>query len=211
MKFHDVLVLNKSWAPVHIISWDKAMTLMVKEHAHPLDREFIAYTFDDWKEFTCRKESDDYQKIGTAHCKIVIPEIITLTFFNKLPQRDVKFSRQSVFTRDKDICQYCEKQFKRKDLTIDHIVPRSQGGKTTWDNVVAACIPCNGKKDNTTLEEMRKRYPSNKRKWSLKTKPHKPKWYSPVSQMEQRVHVCRSWEHFMKSIDTSKDDEELIL
>jgi len=205
-KHHDVLVLNRSWAPVHIVIWQKAMSLIYKEHAHAIDRGFIAYKFNDWLEFSA-SNAEDYQRIKTVSVSIAIPEIIALTLYNKLPDRDVKFSRQNIFIRDNDTCQYCMKKFKRKDLTIDHIIPRDQGGTSNWDNIVACCGDCNAQKANRTQREMRERYPHDGNKWFLKKKPTRPKWFNPLSSVnQQKIAVCKSWGHFLKKIDTRQED-----
>lgn len=206
MKHHDVLVLNKNYAPVHIITWQKCMCLLMKDHAHALDREFLAYTFDDWAKFS-RKCLSDYEKVNSVSCSIAIPEIIVLLYYNRLPMREVKFSRQSVFARDKYICQYCKKMFGKDDLTIDHILPRSKGGLTVWDNIVTCCMDCNARKADRTLLEVRERYPQDGNRWYLPRKPIKPKWVNPVSNHASKVHICKTWEHFMKKIDTNDSEE----
>ena len=198
LKKHAVLTLNRGWTPIHVITWQKAMSLIYKEHARPIDRELIIYNFADWIEFS-RRDANDYCKIGTTTGPIALPEIIALTIYDRLPQRDVKFSRQNVFIRDKYTCQYCGRQFKKEELTIDHIIPESQGGKKTWDNIVACCKKCNARKRDDFLHIAQKRYPILK----LKRKPQKPKWYNPLSSVISKVHECKSWEHFMKRIDTS--------
>lgn len=207
MKHHDVLTLNRSFAPVHIITWQTCMNLLIKEHAHALDRDFIAFNFEDWMKFSNTPTADDYNKIRTVSKSIAIPEIITLKFYNHLPQKVVKFSRQSVFARDKFICQYCKEMFQRDDLTIDHVIPRSRGGATTWDNIVTCCIPCNSKKADKTLAEVQERYPQDGNRWHLKMKPFKPKWISPIANLKNKAYICRSWAHFMKKVDTTFADE----
>jgi 5-methylcytosine-specific restriction endonuclease McrA len=204
MKHHDVLVLNKNYVAVHVIEWQKAMCLLVKEHARALDRDFVSYPFADWREFSINN-AEDYQKIKTCTAPIAIPEIIVLMFYNKLPQREVKFSRQSIFARDHYVCQYCQKMFTKDDLTIDHIIPRSKGGATTWDNIVACCVPCNARKADRTLAEARERYPQDGKRWTLKHKPVKPKWLNPATRASSRVYICKSWQHFMKKVDATDD------
>ena len=192
MKKYDILALNKSWIPIHIITWKVAISLIYQEKVHSLDRDMIAYGLDDWLAFTTHN-ADDYYKVKGSSMAIAIPEVIVSTTFNKLPTRHVKYSRQNVFSRDNFTCAYCGKGHRAKDLTIDHIIPRDQNGKTTWDNVISACFSCNQKKANRTPEQA---------KMWLKFEPKKPKWFSPLDNFNVETHPCKSWQHFMKRMDT---------
>ena len=89
---------------------------------------------------------------------------------------------------------YCGKQFQRKELTLDHVYPKSKGGRTTWSNTVSSCYSCNQKKANLTLEEAHMR---------LKFKPKKPKWFSPLDGVNVKTHPCKSWKHFMDRVSKS--------
>ena len=203
MRHHDVLVLNKTWAPIHIVTWQKAMQLMMKEHARPINNEFVPYTFEEWLDFSARN-AEAYETIKTPSRHIAIPEIVSLTKFDKLPHRDVKYNRQNVFARDKFICQYCGHQGRKDELTVDHVIPKDLGGLTTWDNIVTCCVKCNARKRNDPLDVAGKRYPVLK----LKHKPSAPRWFNPISAaVAKNVHICKTWEHFMKRIDTKCDDE----
>jgi 5-methylcytosine-specific restriction endonuclease McrA len=162
------------------------MRLFFQNKVHALDREFVAYTFEDWLEFSLI--ADGYDSIKTIHNHIAIPEIIVSVTFNKLPQKEVKYSRQNVFMRDDYKCQYCGSQFPKTDLTIDHVIPRVRGGKTTWDNVVACCYKCNQIKGHKSLQQAGLR---------LKRQPKKPKWISPFSE-SRKGKMCESWKHFEK-------------
>ena len=73
--------------------------------------------------------------------------------YDKLPSREVRFTRRNIFHRDKNRCQYCGGIFRQRDLNLDHVVPLSRGGKSTWDNVVCACVPCNTRKGDRTPDE----------------------------------------------------------
>ena len=95
----DVLVLNKSWVPDKIVSWQKAMYLFYKRHANAIDSDYIMYPFDTWIENTIHL--DNYRKIRTVNLEIAVPEIIVLTTYSKLTMKEVKFTRQSIFQRDK--------------------------------------------------------------------------------------------------------------
>lgn len=192
-KFNDVLVLNRSFCPVHIIDYKRAISHIYQENAHSLDLDLIAYTYSDW--LTLSIHDKHFKKIHTVNTTIAIPEIIVLTRFNHLPSRDVKYSRENVMARDKFTCQYCGEIFKLHQLTIDHIIPRVYGGRSTWDNVVASCKSCNSKKGCKSLEEAHMK---------LIKKPAKPKWINPVSNRPPE-HMCKSWNRFLKNMDTSEN------
>lgn len=133
MYIHDaVLVLNANYEPINIATVKRAFSLIVKGVAHV--------------EASCgivRAGKYDYH----------IPSVIRLTSYRKIPNFRVSPSRRNIATRDDHVCQYCHKKFDYRDLTLDHIVPRCRGGKSTWDNLVAACFPCNNKKGDRTPEE----------------------------------------------------------
>lgn len=186
MKKNDVLVLNKSYIPIHIIDWKKSMSLIFQETAKPLDRDLITYSFDEWMLFSSDKISCDYPKINTVKYKMAIPEIILLKTYNRLPHRDVKYSRQTLFERDGFRCYLCNNIFERKELTVDHVVPRSKGGVTTWDNTITCCKNCNSIKGNKDLSDL-----------SLKPffLPKRPRWISPIN-FTTKIKMS-SWEKFM--------------
>lgn len=189
-KRHDILVLNRGYIPIHIVDWQTGMSLIFTEKCRALDRDFLPYTFTDWLAFSV-KNGEDYGKVHSVNYAVAIPEIVVSTTFDKLPDRKVKYSRQNVFSRDKNKCGYCAKQFPTKDLTVDHIIPRDRGGVTTWDNVVACCFPCNQRKSNKTPAEAG---------MVLKRKPVRPRWVSPLSNYHPEKHPCRSWQHFASRI-----------
>lgn len=180
----DVLVLNKSFIPIHIIAWEKCMSLIIQEAARPMDRDFMAYDFTDWLAFS--EVNTDYPVVSTVSHKIAIPEVIILRKYDRLPSRDVKYSRQTLFQRDKYTCGYCGGVFDRKELTVDHIVPRAHGGKTTWNNTISACFKCNSTKADRTPEGA---------KMPLIFKPRKPSWLSPLTDIKPD-HPCKSWLKF---------------
>lgn len=96
-----------------------------------------------------------------------LPKVLRL--FQKVNQlAQVKFSRGNVFYRDKNTCQYCYESFKEKELTLDHVLPKSRGGKTSWDNIVTCCYPCNNKKADKTPHEcgFKLLRPAKMPKWS---------------------------------------------
>jgi 5-methylcytosine-specific restriction endonuclease McrA len=140
----SVLVLNRSWIAVHIADVRRALSLVYRDLAKVVAPDtYATYDFEGWKELSEAAEND---YIRTVSFKIKVPEIIVLTFFNGFYHKDVRFSRRNIFERDRNTCQYCGTRFSKMDLTIDHVVPRSRGGKDTWENVVLACVRCNVRK-----------------------------------------------------------------
>ena len=129
------------------------MSLLYTDKARSLDQDFIVYDWKNWLDFTNLQINGEYNMVRTSTYKVAVPDILVLTGYHKIPQRDIKYSRENVYHRDGYVCQYCGKRFKRDELTLDHVIPRSLGGRGTWDNVVAACSPCNAKKADRTPEQ----------------------------------------------------------
>ena len=96
-----------------------------------------------------------------------MPRVILLIIYDRLPKKEVKFTRHNIFERDKNTCQYCGRVFDRKDLNLDHVIPRDRGGPTTWENIVCSCVECNTQKANRTPQEAG---------MHLVRKPKRPKW-----------------------------------
>jgi 5-methylcytosine-specific restriction endonuclease McrA len=146
----SVLVLNRSWLAIHVCDVKRALTLLVLDLAHVVTGEFETHDFQSWCELS---QAAVHNTLHTPRYKLLIPEIILLTHYNAVPPRRVKFSRRNIFERDRFSCQYCDRTPVRSELSIDHVVPRSRGGSHTWDNVVAACRPCNVRKRDRLLDE----------------------------------------------------------
>jgi 5-methylcytosine-specific restriction endonuclease McrA len=126
-------LLNASFEPLNIINWKRALKLVFLQKVEVL------------------QESD--REIRSENCALRVPAVVRLVRFVRLHRREVKFSRQNIYARDKYQCQYCGKVLKPRDLTCDHVTPRSRGGHTAWTNIVACCHACNRKKGGRTPEE----------------------------------------------------------
>jgi len=146
----QILVLNKQWAPVGIADLERAMGLLCTGAAKALDKEHQMYDFASWSEL--RAEYGD-ATVSTPNRVIKIPTILVLQVYDRLPHMRVRFSRNAVYLRDNFTCQYCAKKFPRQSLNLDHVEPRSRGGRTSWTNIVCACYPCNTKKGDKTPAE----------------------------------------------------------
>lgn len=183
----NVLVLNRHWTAVHVTSARRALILLYGDHARVVTEDFATHDFESWRDLSRAAES--VRKVSTPTFQIAVPEVIMLTRFHKLPPRQVKFSRRNIYLRDNYTCQYCGKIPAREELTIDHIIPRSRGGKTTWENVVLACIRCNTKKGSKLPHE------AGIKLLSTPTRPH---WLA-CSLFSQRTPDSSLWQKFIDS------------
>ncbi len=125
--------------------------------------------------------------LHSVSLNIRVPQIIVLLFFDRLPKKEVKFTRHNIFERDHNICQYCGRLFDRADLNLDHVIPRDKGGLTTWENVVCSCIRCNTRKGNKLAHEVH---------MALIRKPKCPKW-QPFVHLTWGGEHHESWKHFV--------------
>lgn len=177
------LVLNKNWQPVGVMPVHKAFTKVWNEAAKIIDPDtFQTYTWEDWASLS-PKEGE--VAIRTKTTEIRIPEVIVLTNYDKLPTNAVTFSRRNVYKRDRYTCQYCGKQPGTEELTIDHVLPRSKGGTSTWENCVLACLECNSRKADRTPEAA---------KMPLRHVPRRPSWKPLYASHATRI---QSWAKFI--------------
>jgi 5-methylcytosine-specific restriction endonuclease McrA len=184
----QVLVLNRLWQAVNICSAKRAFMLVCQGHAHVVNSAegaFSTHDFDSWRELSEREPEDEM--VHTISFKIRIPRVIVLMVFDRVPNKEVKFTRHNVFERDRNTCQYCGVVFDRSGLNLDHVIPRDKGGQTTWENVVCSCIPCNTRKGNRLPEQAGMR---------LLRKPKRPKWRPFVHLTFGGIHH-ESWRHFV--------------
>jgi 5-methylcytosine-specific restriction endonuclease McrA len=199
----SVLVLNRMFLAIHVISVKRAFCLLCKELAEVVsveDGQFATYDFETWRELSdyrrahFRPDEDDWVRTGNA--EIQVPRVIRLFSYDKLPRQTVKFNRRTLFARDGNQCQYCGKRFPTSELSLDHVVPRSQGGLTTWENIVCACVGCNVRKGGRTPKQAH---------MMLIRPPIKPK-RSPLLSLKLTQKKYHSWQAF---IDAAYWDVEL--
>ncbi len=184
----SVLVLNRLWQAVNICSAKRAFCLLYQGHAQVVMENggsFTTLTFDDWKDFS--RDAPDEESVRTISFKVRIPHVILLLFYERLPAREVKFTRRNIYERDGNRCQYCRGKFDTKDLNLDHVVPLRRGGKTTWDNVVCSCLSCNTRKGGRLLREAGMK---------LFRRPRKPRWQGFIL-IRFSSHMHESWKHFL--------------
>jgi len=145
-----VLVLNRLYQAVQITSIRRAFLLFYSGRARAVDRDFATHPFDTWSRIPARRVD---RRIGTSRGAIRVPDVIQLLRYEKLGQREVRFNRRNLLVRDRYRCQYCARSMPRSRLNIDHVLPRSRGGPSRWENVVCACIECNSRKGDRTPDE----------------------------------------------------------
>lgn len=184
-----VLVLNRLWQAVNVCTARRAITLLFEGRAQVVveseDGSFQTYNFTEWRDFSSSYTGDAC--VHTVSFRIRIPQVILLLMFDRQPKKEVKFTRHNIFERDKNTCQYCGRVFDRKDLNLDHVIPRDRGGPTTWENIVCSCIECNTRKGNRTPQEAGMR---------LIRKPKRPRW-RPFVQVNFGLQLHDSWKHFI--------------
>jgi len=184
----NVLVLNRLWQAVNLCSARRAFVLLYQGHAQVVSTgaaQFHTLNFDQWVESA--DEADAEERVRTVSLNIRVPKVILLMFFDRLPSKEVKFTRHNVFERDEHTCQYCAQRFDSSRLNLDHVIPRERGGPTSWDNIATSCFPCNSRKGNRTPAEAHMR---------ILRKPKKPAW-RPFLHVNHRTKADESWRHFL--------------
>jgi 5-methylcytosine-specific restriction endonuclease McrA len=185
----QVLVLNRLWQAVNVCTVRRAFTLLCRGHAQVVqpdkNNNFFTHDFESWRDLSVREPEPEM--VHTIAFKIRVPRVIVLLLFDRLPKKEVKFTRHNIFERDKNTCQYCGNVFDRKELNLDHVLPREKGGQTTWENIVCSCIPCNTRKGNRLPHEVN---------MHLIRKPKRPKW-RPFLNFTFNGEQDESWKHFI--------------
>ena len=127
------LVLNRNWQPVGVATVARALVKVFNDTARVVDPDdYRVYAWNDWQALVPR-EDEEFVLAGRER-RLRVPEVVTLTAYDRVPANLVTFSRRNVFKRDRYTCQYCGCQPGSEELTIDHVVPRAQGGTSRWDN-----------------------------------------------------------------------------
>lgn len=188
-----VLVLNRAFAAVRVVSARRAFVLLARDVAEvidPTDGAYTNYDLTSWTELSELKyefEPDAHDWVRTVRIDIAVPKIIRLIGYDKLPAQGVKLNRRNLFARDRNRCQYCGNLFPTSELSIDHVKPRTQGGPDTWENLVCACVKCNSKKGGRTPEEARMK---------LINKPKQPR-RNPLISVRLGHEKYNSWKAFL--------------
>jgi 5-methylcytosine-specific restriction endonuclease McrA len=191
-----VLVLNRSYLPVHITSVKRAFSLLYQGLAEAVNDQYQTFDFASWSELSVSVHDDH---VGLVDRVIRVPRVILLLTYDRVPKRQVRFSRFNVYARDRNTCQYCGSRFARSDLNLDHVIPRSQGGTSHWENVVCSCHECNRRKGGRTPFEAGMR---------LLRSPRRPEW-TPFMLETFSLRRYREWLPFLSSVDVAYWNTEL--
>jgi 5-methylcytosine-specific restriction endonuclease McrA len=165
------LVLNASFEPLHIVTWQRAIQLLFQGKVEVIE------------------ESE--QEVRTVRMTIKIPAVLRLLTYVPLAKKKqiVRFSRVNIFLRDSHVCQYCGGKFNRTYLTLDHVIPIVQGGRKSWENIVTACKPCNQRKGGRTPQQAG---------MSLVKKPRQPAWL-PTANLQLGITLTpERWKIYLK-------------
>ena len=164
----QVLLLNLTYEPLRIISWQRAVRLLTLGKVEVIE------------------ETD--QVIRSVSFVIRLPSVVRLLRLIRPKRPEVKFSRQNIYLRDNFRCQYCGARVSSSELNLDHVIPRSLGGQTTWENIVTCCIPCNVRKGGRTPESARMR---------LISKPARPARLPGLAITVSLQHSPESWRDYL--------------
>ncbi len=188
----QVLVVNRCMQAVHITSARRAFVLLFTDVARALDEHWVGHDFRSWSSVAAREEEPSF---GTARGPIRIPRVLQLIDYDRLPRATVRLSRRNIFLRDAYTCQYCGKRSSARDLNLDHVMPRSRGGPTNWENIVCSCRVCNLEKGGRTPAEAGMK---------LQRRPSRPRW-SPVLALAFTPSRPREWEPFLSTLPGAKE------
>jgi len=188
-----VLVLNKLYMAVRVIPARRAFTMLVCDLAeviHIDDGEYSNHDFESWADLSRAAEirsREDQDWVRTVRYDIAVPRIIRLLGYDRLPDQRVKLNRRNLFARDKNICQYCGHWFPTSELSIDHVLPRTQGGGDSWENLVCSCVKCNARKGGRTPDQAHMK---------LIRKPIRPK-RNPLISARLGSPKYETWKQFL--------------
>lgn len=182
-----VLVLNKHWSPIRLATTREAIGLVAKGSAWVLEPgTYQRHDLLSWNDVSRARDSLEGPVIRSQHLALVPPEVVVLSEYDGQAERSVVFSRRNIFKRDRYTCQYCGAQPGPHELTIDHVVPKARGGRSSWENCVLACLPCNKKKADRLPHEIG---------MHPRRAPRKPTW-TAIARLTPRLRR-ESWEDFL--------------
>jgi 5-methylcytosine-specific restriction endonuclease McrA len=188
----NVLVLNRSYIPIHVTSVRRAISMIYQDVARAVHTDYQSFDFDQWRRLP---PGAGDRVLGTSRGAIRVPRVVVLLAYDRIPRRHVRYSRLNIFARDKFTCQYCGARPPRSQLNLDHVVPRTLGGKTSWENVVCSCVDCNRRKGGRTPQQARLR---------LRRQPVRPRW-TPLVNIAASQHVRHEeWRPFLGLIDPTQ-------
>lgn len=170
----ETLVLNASYEPLARVPWQRALTLLFSGKVEVVE------------------EYED-KTIRSVTFELRMPSVVRFLRYLKRHKPVIRFSRENVYARDGGTCQYCRKRVSRAEATYDHVLPRSKGGRTGWDNIVISCLKCNQRKGGRTPAEAR---------MDLKTLPGKPTRLPDGLRITLRFEkgMPHSWQNWLRDM-----------
>jgi len=198
----SVLVLNRHYVAIHVVGVRRAFGLLLGELAeviHDEDGSFANYNFETWREISelrAMERRPDEDWIKAVNFEIQVPRVLRLLVYDRMPRHAVRLSRQAIFARDANRCQYCGRRHPAGQLSLDHVIPRSRSGMSTWENMVCACLKCNVRKGGRTPREAH---------MTLVRQPLRPK-YNPLMALKiqnPKYASWRTWVNLGSAADTS--------
>lgn len=190
-------MLNRGFYAIHVMEWQRALSLLYQDHAEVLDDNLVPYDFNNWAELSAGMKEHPGGFVHTTTLRIAIPDVIRLKRYDRLPRSEVKFTRRNIYEHYGYKCCYCGRRYATNELNLDHVIPRAKGGLTEWSNIVTACIPCNARKSDKYPEEVGMK---------LLVSPTRPTWHGQRSLIKIGMKVKASWQ---KLIDAKYWDSEL--
>ena len=162
------LILNRSWMPVHVTIVRRAICLLYRDAARVVSEDFQLHDLWAWIQLEAENGIGNGNLIRCPCRSFPAPEVIQLRLFDKVPTYSAPFTRRNLFQRDAHTCQYCGQRYPTERLSVDHVLPRSRGGHTGWDNCVLACVRCNSAKGDRDLKTsgLRLRRPPRPPRWT---------------------------------------------
>ncbi len=190
-----VLVLNKVWMAVRVTSARRAFALLfngLAEAIHVGDGSYTGHDFESWADLSTARnrfegQAGEHRWVRTVHFEVAVPKVVRLLGYDRLPRQGVKLNRRNIFARDRNRCQYCGRHFPTSELTLDHVLPRSQGGSSTWQNLACCCVACNARKGGRTPAQAH---------MTLIRQPVQPK-RNPVVSLRLGSDRYASWQPFL--------------
>lgn len=165
---YRTLVLSQGYEPIKVISWQRAIALLSLNKIEVIE---------------------EYEhNVKSVSLVVKIPAVVRLLKAFRRHKQKVKFSRVNIFARDKYSCQYCGKKGKMSELTYDHVLPRSQGGKTEWTNIATACYDCNEKKRDRTPAQAG---------MHLRSEPVQPTWVPAMTITVSTTSAPDAWRDYV--------------
>lgn len=197
----SVLILNRHYLAVHVVNVRRAFGLLYRELAEVIDLnegQFANFDFSAWCDFSTLRSTDKRPHedwVQAVRFEVLVPRVMRLLKFDRLPKQTLRFNRRNLFARDSNRCQYCGENFPTSQLSMDHVMPRSRGGETSWENIVCSCLTCNTRKGGRTPQEAHMR---------LIRRPAKPR-HNPLLAAKLTNPKYVAWKSFLDTASWTVD------